>query len=177
MVLRAHRSVTIGPVLRAGPILRFAPIARIVALVLLPGAMVASGCGESFDRADAIDSFLAANPEVDRPGAECVIDRQIDRYGLEGLATELQAEPESEAFTEAQFQDMFACGLAGDVTDQLVEQLQASGVDPDDAPCVAQALTGDLDDDDIDVLLSGEITDSFMSKFVTAMESCGAADG
>jgi hypothetical protein len=41
---------------------------------------------------------------------------------------------------------------------------------------VADALVVDLDDDDIDVLLSGEITDAFFEKFFAAMDGCGAID-
>ncbi len=137
-------------------------------------ALLAAGCGEEFDRTAAVESFQRANPEISATQAECVVDRQIGRYGIDGLATELQADPESDEFIDQQFRDMFACGIDGDITEQLIDQLQSNGVAADDAPCVAGALTGDLDDADIDVLVSGEITDEFMAKFVSAMESCGA---
>ena len=39
---------------------------------------------------------------------------------------------------------------------------------------MADVLVDDLDDDDIDVLLSGEITERFLARFVAAMEKCGA---
>lgn len=137
-------------------------------------ALLAAGCGEDFDRAAAVESFERANPDVSAAQAECVVDRQIGRYGIDGLATELQAEPESDEFVDQQFRDMFACGIDGDITEQLIDQLQTNGVSADDAPCVAGAITDDLDDADIDVLVSGEITEEFMAKFVTAMERCGA---
>jgi len=135
------------------------------------------GCGEeqpTFDRAAAIASFSEANPDATGSQSGCVVDGLIDRYGLEQLETELRADPQKAEFAETQFRKMFACGIEGDVRDQIVEQLQANEVDEQDAPCVADELMADLTDDDIDVLLSGEITDAFFAKFVTAMEDCGA---
>ena len=136
-----------------------------------------SGCGQddpTFDRAAAIDSFSEVNSEATSAQSACVVDGLIDRYGLERLETELRSDPQKADFAETQFREMFACGIEGDVRDQIVEQLQANEVDERDAPCVADALMTDLDDDDIDVLLSGDITDAFFAKFVSAMEDCGA---
>lgn len=146
---------------------------RSIATILLLW-VIAVGCGQGLDRDAAVDSFQQANPEVTEAQAGCVVDRQIDRLGLDGLTEELVADPTSEAFIEEQFRDMFACGIDGDVESQLVEQLEANGVSPDDAPCVAARITGDLDPEDIDVLVSGEITEAFMAKFVGAMNDCGA---
>lgn len=149
---------------------------RLLAVVFLACAALLSGCGQNpeFDRDAAVVSFAEANPSASTSQSECVVDRLIDRYGLEELQTELEADPLDPAFTEAQFRDMFTCGVEGDVRDQIVEQLQANDVAEADAPCVADALMVDLDDSDVDVLLSGEITDAFFAKFVTAMEDCGA---
>ncbi len=147
-------------------------MASVVALALL--SVIGSGCGESFDRAAAVDSFMRANPEATDAQAGCVIDRQIDRYGLDGLAAELEADPAGDEFIDIQFRDMFACGIDGDVEEQLVEQLLASGVEPDAVPCVADRIVGELGDEDIDVLVSGEITEEFMTTFIAAMEGCGA---
>lgn len=138
--------------------------------------LVAAGCGQGFDREAAVSSFGEANPDVTTAQAECVVDRLIDRYGLGELEQELRNDPPDERFEEAQFRDMFACGVQGDVTDQVVEQLEANGVTEEYAPCVADHLVGDLTDGDIDVLLSGEITDEFFEKFVGAMEDCGAVN-
>ncbi len=134
-----------------------------------------AGCGQgAFDRAAAIESFSAANPEATEAQSGCVIDGLIGRFGLDGLEEQLSSDPPEPDFEEAQFRDMFACGMEGDVQEQIIEQLEASGVAPADAPCVAEELVTDLTDDDIDVLLSGDISDEFLAKFVTAMESCGA---
>ncbi len=146
---------------------------RLFGLVILAGSVMA-GCGDGFDRDDAVVGFSEANPGVTTAQSECVVDRLIDRYGLDGLEGELAAEPVSESFEETQFRDMFACGIEGDIRSQIIEQLQANGVSEDDAPCVAGILVEDLDDDDIDVLLSGEITERFLARFVAAMEECGA---
>ena len=157
---------------------RFPPSVRAAAAVLaLFALMTPTGCGQGFDRGAAVDSFRRANPEVSGEQAGCVVDRLVERYGLDALVEELDADAPDPAFAEAQFKDMFACGVDGDVEAQIAEQLQANGVDPAEAPCVAEALTADLGGDDIDVLLSGEITEEFMAKFVDAMDRCGAIEG
>lgn len=155
------------------------PLHRLAVVAVTAGvAALGAGCGQGFDRVAAVESFRDANPEVTGDQAGCVVDGLIERYGLDGLAVELEAGTEqSPAFTEAQFREMFTCGVQGDVVDELTEQLEASGVAAEQAPCVAQGLAGELTDGDIDVLLSGNITDEFMAKFVAAMETCGAVDG
>lgn len=139
--------------------------------------LLLAGCGDGgdqFDRDAAVVSFSQANPEATEAQAACVVDRLVDRYGLDGLEQELEADEQSDEFVEVQFRDMFACGMEGDVRDQIIEQLEANDVAPADAPCVANELVADLTDGDIDVLLSGEITDDFFAKFISAMEACGA---
>lgn len=144
-------------------------------ILIVASVIGLAGCGqESFDRAAAVESFSAANPDATGAQSGCVIDRLIGRFGLDGLEGQLSADPQEPDFEEAQFRDMFACGIEGDVRDQIVEQLEGNDVAPADAPCVADELVADLTDDDIDVLLSGDISDEFLAKFVTAMESCGA---
>lgn len=150
---------------------------RALVAVVFASALLGAACGDgqpAFDRAAAVESFSVANPEASTTQSGCVVDRLIDRYGLERLETELRSDPQKADFAEAQFRDMFACGIEGDVRDQIVEQLQANEVDEEAAPCVADVLMADLEDDDFDVLLSGDITDAFFAKFVSAMEECGA---
>lgn len=150
---------------------RSRPVLVVVTMLcaLLPG------CGQNtFDRAAAIASFTETHPDASNVEAGCVVDRLIERFELPGLEAELAANPQDPEFEEAQFRDMFACGMEGDVQEQIVEQLEANGVSEADAPCVADELVSDLSDGDIDVLLSGDISDEFLAKFVTAMESCGA---
>jgi hypothetical protein len=144
-------------------------------MLLAAFVLCLAACGQDgFDRAAAVDSFSTANPDATDIQSGCVIDRLIDRFGLDGLEEQLSADPQELDFEEAQFRDMFACGMEGDVQDQIAEQLENNGVAPADAPCVADELVTDLTDDDIDVLLSGDISDEFLAKFVAAMESCGA---
>lgn len=147
--------------------------------LLVPAAVLGlavAGCGQDLDREAAVDSFQRANPEASGAQAECVVDRQIDRLGLDGLTRQLEAETPSDDFVDSQFRDLFACGVDGDVEEQLVEQLEANGVTAEQAPCVADRLVGGLDDGDIDVLVSGQITDAFMAKFVAAMDGCRGAE-
>lgn len=135
------------------------------------------GCGQGgFDRAAAIESFGQANPETTATERACVVDRLIDRYDVDGLESELANDEPSVEFVEAQFRDMFACGVEGDVESQIADQLGAAGVGAEHTPCVAETLAQDLDDGDIDVLLSGDITEQFFDKFYSAMDRCGALE-
>lgn len=106
--------------------------------------------------------------------ARCVVDILFETYGAEGLEVELDRAVPSDDFEEAQYRAMFGCGMRGDVRDQLAGQLEQRGLTDDEAACVADALTGDLDEDDLDVLLSGELTDEFFDKYFDAMSSCDA---
>ena len=131
-------------------------------------------CGSGFDRSSAIESFRAANVEATEDQASCVVDALVDTYGLDQLEAELAADPIDAGFEEVQFREMFRCGVAGDWSRQITEQLIENGVAPDDAPCVSDELFATMSDDDIDVLLSGEITESFTDVFYTALETCNA---
>ncbi|MDH5520235.1 MAG: hypothetical protein OEZ14_06860 [Acidimicrobiia bacterium] len=103
-----------------------------------------------------------------------MVDRLLTDRDLAAIESELTADEITPQFEEDQFRAMFVCGIEGDVGDQIAEQLVANGVSPDDAPCVSGELIGQLTDADVDVLLSGEITDEFYAKFFDAMENCGA---
>ena len=146
-------------------------LGSLAALVLL---LAPGGCGSGFNRASAIESFRTANEEATPGQAECVVDALIDTYGVDQLESELGADPIDAGFEEAQFREMFRCGVAGDWRQQITDQLIENGVAPDDAPCVSDELFATMTDDDVDVLLSGEITDSFTDLFYTALESCDA---
>lgn len=140
----------------------------VVALVLAP----TSGCGQGFSGQSAAASFAEAN-DASAEEAECVVGELIEGYGLDQLELEL-AEPTDAAFEQAQVRAMFRCGMLGDVEEQVTGQLTEAGVDAADAPCVAGELTASLDDGDVDVLLTGQITDAFSAKFYQAMEACDA---
>jgi hypothetical protein len=138
--------------------------------------MTLVSCGQGLTRENLVTSFVENNPEASTEQARCVVDRLIDDYELARLELELSAETPAPAFEEAQFRAMFVCGIEGDVDEQIVDQLIANGVSSDDAPCVSARLVDELTDDDIDVLLSGQITDEFYAKFFDAMGACGAID-
>lgn len=144
----------------------------LVALLVL--ALAAASCGQGISRDSLAADFAAANPDVTTAQAECVVDRLLTARDLAAIEAELTASEITPRFEEEQFRAMFVCGIEGDVGDQITEQLVANGVSSDDAPCVSDELIGQLTDDDVDVLLSGEITDEFYTKFFRAMEACGA---
>lgn len=150
--------------------------ARALRRGLLAAALplLAVACGEEFTTELAVESFQRVNPDASLTQSQCVVEALVDEFGLDRLETELGADPPEAGFEEAQFRAMFRCGIAGDIEEQITEQLVANGVGEDDAPCVSAELVGTMTDDDVDVLLSGEITEEFSTKFLEAMEACGA---
>jgi hypothetical protein len=148
-----------------------------LAAAVLSAVLLVPGCGRDtgLSRDDAIAEVRTVNPEVTAEQAGCVVDHLIDRFGLGKVGSLLEASAPDPDFQEAQFTDMFRCGVEGDVRQQILDQLTASGVPDADAPCVADVLVANLTDADVDVLLSGEITSAFAQKFDSAMRDCGAA--
>jgi len=133
-----------------------------------------AGCGGGASREAAIESFQDANPEATDEQAACVVDGLIDRYGLDELDAQLGTVPLDAAFEEDQFREMFVCGVDGDWRADITEQLIDNGVAAEDAPCVSDELFATMSDDDIGVLLTGQITDSFSETFYDALETCNA---
>ncbi len=103
-----------------------------------------------------------------------MVDGLIERYGLEDLEAELSGDTVDADFEEDQFREMFVCGVDGDWRAEVTTQLIDNGVAAADAPCVTDDLFATMSDDDIGVLLTGEITESFADKFYDALESCDA---
>lgn len=139
-------------------------------------ALLLAACGSGFDRDAAVANVQVENPDVSEDQAGCVVDRLVDRFGLDGVESGQIADPTPPEFEDAQIRDMFGCGVEGDLQELIAEQLADAGVAADDAPCVADALTVDLTDGDLDVLVSGDITEEFATKFLDAMVACGAID-
>lgn len=168
-----QKSGFLGPLIRKEAYRRNRPRGAM-ALVAAALTVVLASCGSSFQRQDVVDSFSESYPEATDEQSACVADGLIDRFGIDELEQQLAAPDLEPEFEEAQFRELFACGMDGDVRVQLEEQLIDSGVGEENAPCVAEALSGDLTDDDLGVLLSGDITDEFYEKFFDAMDECGA---
>ncbi len=139
--------------------------------------LAAPGCGGDgqFSRDDAVARVHRDNPDITADQAGCVADRLVERFGLDELGDMAAADPPDADLQEAEFTDAFRCGVVGDVRQQIVDQLTAAALPADQAGCVADALVPGLTDADIDVIVSGAITESFTQKFDTAMRDCGAA--
>ena len=131
-----------------------------------------AGCAVTEE--DLLESFKSTNVDATDEQAGCVVDQLINIYGVEGLEAELLAEPADREFDEQQFRTMIHCGMTDRLTNPLTAQLQRLEVPTESQPCVVAALTTDITDDDLDVLLSGEITDEYYAKFFDALLSCDA---
>ena len=133
-------------------------------------------CGMTEDIvAELKRSFADAN-RVESQTAACAIDSLVSELGAKSVVDELQLAAPSPAFNERQFRALFACGETTAVREALEPQLVQQGTAPVDAPCVARELAETMDDDDLTVLLDGEITDGFYAKFFEAQEACGAVN-
>ncbi len=137
-------------------------------------ALGLAACAAEFTREAAIDSFVATNEDASRQQAGCVVDRLVDGYTLTGLEEELAAERLDADFEEAQFRAEFGCGMRSGVEASLVSQLEASGIETADAECAADELVDSLEESDLDVLLTGELTDTFYTKYFDSLERCDA---
>ncbi len=147
------------------------PAALVVGFAV---ALLATSCADPWTRDAAVESFVAANDDATTEQAGCVVDSLIAAYGLDGLEVELEAEVMDDDFEIAQFKASFACGMTADVEETLVDQLEQTGIDPLDAECAAEALVADFDESDLDVLLSGELNDTFYATYFDALEQCDA---
>ncbi len=156
-------------------------------VVLVTATLVLSGCATPFSRADAVESFQAANPDASTIESACVIDALIEEYetepvdeeALAGLEAELLADPQRERFLLDQFRARFGCGMTDGVEAQLRRELLDNDIDEGAVECVAEALAGRLTDEDLEVLIGAdgtadEMTDSFYASFFTAVEGCDA---
>ncbi len=144
-------------------------VALIVATIVL-----LSGCSSSLTRQEADAAFLRSHPDATEHQAGCVVDKLIAIYGLDGLRIELEREVPARSFEIDQFRGSFGCGLTDDVEAELARQLEATGIEAIAARCAAKELTTNLDEEGLDVLLSGEITDDFYEKYFVALEACNA---
>lgn len=136
-------------------------------------AIAVVGCGSGFNEATAARQFQAANPDATDEQAECVTSILIDVYGLDGLETELERPTNTPGFQDAQARAMLQCGMVGDLVADLEVQLIDSGVPASAATCVAETMVENLQEDDLDVLLTGEITDDFYERYLAAVDDCG----
>ncbi len=153
-------------------------MAAVIAIIGLP----LTSCSSGFSKDQAIEAFQAANPDASTAEAACVIDALIETYETEpvdesalgGLEAELLAEPSRPEFVLDQYRAKFGCGMTEDVEAQLRRELAANGISAEAVGCVAEELAGSLTDDDLDVLINDEMTDSFYRTFFAAVESCDA---
>ncbi len=147
---------------------RFRRLLPVAAAVVV----LAGGCGSGFDAEAAADQFQGAYPNAADAQAACVVDDLIERYGSDGLRTELDRPVKTEAFEEAQLRAMVLCGMLGDLTAELEAQLIDGGIPAEAAPCMAEELIGDIDEANLDVLLTGEITEQFYLDYLAAADAC-----
>ncbi|MEZ5380007.1 MAG: hypothetical protein R2733_26165 [Acidimicrobiales bacterium] len=139
--------------------------------------LLAGACSSPLTEDDLVEAYQASHPEVTDDQAACVVGALVDAFEVEGVELELEAPTPTAAFGEAQYRAQFHCGQTGDVHDQLVAMLLERDLEADAADCVATALVDQIDDDDLDVLVGGELTDQFFDKYFTATYDCGALPG
>ena len=131
-----------------------------------------AGC--AIQRDDLLESFSKANPDATEEQAACVVDELINVYGIEGVEEQLLLDPVDPKFEELQFRTMIHCGMTDRLVEPLAAQLERLDVPDENRDCVVEELTAGITDADLDVLLSGELTDAYYSKFFDALTTCDA---
>lgn len=125
-------------------------------------------------RSDLIVAFNAANPEATPEQAACVIDGLTKSMGTAELIATLWVDPPPEDFELAQFKTSFACGIDSRVRAEVSAQLAEQGTPTSKAPCVANAIVDEMSPEDLDVLITGQITDKFYAQYFRALQTCDA---
>ena len=140
-------------------------------------AMMGSSCSNALSHDDLVESYQTSNPDTEPEAAACVVDELVEAFEVAGVEAELVAVAPSAAFERSLYRAEFTCGATDDVNVQLTRLLIERDIAPDAADCVATALITELDDQDFEVLLSGEITDQFFDKYYAATYDCDALPG
>ncbi len=149
------------------------PLRRALPRIALVAPVLLAACASGLTREEADEAFLQSNPGASEVQAGCVVDELVELYGLDGLEVELEREAALSSFQTDQLRAMFGCGLTAEVEAELVRQLAATGIEAEAAKCAGQELTANLDAEGLEVLLSGEITDTFYEKYFLALQACG----
>lgn len=127
-------------------------------------------------KADLVEAFMRANPDASNSEASCVIDSLTEALGATELIATLWQDPIPRDFELAQFRASFECGIDSEIRSELTAQLVDQGTPADKAPCVADAIVDEMNPAELNVLITGEITDAFYTKYFNAMQTCGALD-
>lgn len=144
-------------------------VAVAAAIVVLFG-----GCSRELSEEDLAEAYQASNDNASATMSECIVGTLVDQFGVDGVEAELEAVTATQDFQRTQYQAEFRCGDTADVETQIEALLTARDGDPDAASCIASALVPKLDDSDLEVLLSGEMTDQFFDKYFVAVSDCDA---
>lgn len=140
--------------------------------------LVALGCGQELDRAALLESFERDLPDATPAQAGCVVDDLVERFGLDEIEQELEAERASRQFANAAVVAMAECGY--DLsrfepwTATLVQNLDRLGYQPDDARCLADEVSPGLSGEQVQQLLDGEVPAGFRRRMAAALEACGS---
>lgn len=136
-----------------------------------------TGCSTQITRSEADELFLATFPQASEVQAGCVVDKLISLDGIEGLERELEAEEPTAAFKQEQFRAMFGCGMTSELDEEMGRQVllvEDGRLSAATSSCVGTALVANIDEDGLEVLLSGEITDEFSETYYLALQACDA---
>lgn len=137
-------------------------------------ALLAGGCSRALTEDDLVEAYQDSNSNASATMSECIVGALVDRFGVDGVEAELEAIAPTQDFERTQYQAEFRCGDTDDVETQIEVLLTARDGNPEAAACVATALVPKLDDADLEVLLSGEMTDQFFDKYFVAVSDCDA---
>ena len=143
-----------------------------VALLALGGGFAA--CTSELTGEDLATAYRRGHPEVDDAIARCVVDALTLTYSIEEIEAELARPAVSDDFAWDQYRSEALCGSTANFEAQLTGLLVETGLDLDQANCAAATLAEHVDDSDLLVLRTGEMTDAFYARYFDALQACEA---
>ena len=133
-----------------------------------------SGCSSELTTADLATAYRRSHPEVDDVVARCVVDELTLTYSVDQIEAELARPMVSADFAWEQYRSEAVCGSTDGLVTQLTGLLTETGLDADAAECTASKLAERVQDSDLAVLRSGQMTEAFYARYFDALHACEA---
>lgn len=131
-------------------------------------------CSSERTAEDLVAAYQRGHPDVDDAVARCIVDSLTLVYSIGQIDAELARPAVSDDFAWAQYRSEAVCGSTANLEAQLTGLLVETGLDRSQAECAAAALAANIQDSDLLVLRTGEMTDAFYARYFDALQTCEA---
>ncbi len=131
-------------------------------------------CSSELTADDLAAAYRRGHPDIDEAVARCVVDALTLIYSIEQIEAQLARPSVSDDFAWEQYRSEAVCGSTANLEAQLSGLLVERGLNVSQAECTAAALAEDVEDSDLLVLRTGEMTDAFYARYFDALQTCEA---